>query len=126
MPSRYCFFFRLLQPPRVGLFFTKIATPTIPSLLLHHRILYFLPLTSKNPAPSFLHLSSSRQHASTFLFFNSSYSSVSFPQKLPIFQLPNLISRFCNPEILRNPCPRKFKFLFWGLGANSFINFFMK
>ena len=102
-------------------FFTKIPTPPIPSLFSDHHTFYLLPLIQTNRASCILHLTSCRQHTSTFLFtvhtllylfhINFQHSNL------------NLTSNFCNPEILCTPCPFK---SCGGLGAISSTNFFMR
>ena len=93
--------------------FTKIPTTPILSLIPDHHSLYPLPLISTNQAPCLLHLTSCKQHVSTFVFLNCSYTFILLPQKLPTFQLPNLTTNFCNPEILCTLCPFK---SYWELG----------
>ena len=74
---------------------TNIPTPPVLSSFPHYHSLYLLPLTPIKRAPSPFHLTSCKQHTSTFRFLNSSHTSVPLPDILPTFQLPNLTpSRF--------------------------------
>ena len=88
--------------------FIKIPTPPIPSLFPDHNHFYLLSLIPTNQAPWLFHLTSSWQHAFSFLFFNFSHTFVHLPLKPPIIQLPKLTwSRllFVNLKALFTICP---------------------
>ena len=71
--------------------FTKIPTPpNLASFPDHHSLyLCYKILTKRAPWP--FHLTSWMQHTSTLLFLNSSHTLVFLPQRLPTFNVPNLI-----------------------------------
>ena len=87
--------------------FTKISTLD-PSFSDHHS-LYIRPRVPTKRAPRPFYPTSCMQHTSVLLFLSSAHTSVFLPQRLPIFQVPNLIPRHLvlNPEILCTPIPFK-------------------
>ena len=85
--------------------FSKIPIPRDLASFPDHHSLYLHPQVSTKRAPWPFHLTSCMQHTSTLLFLSSSHTSVFFPQKLPTFEVPSLISWHSglNQEILRTP-----------------------
>ena len=65
--------------------------PTIPFSISWHNNLYLLPCKTISLAPHPLHLTSCKQHKSTFLYHSSSHISNPFPFNVPIFQVPRHI-----------------------------------
>ena len=88
-----------------SLFLLTIGTITLSRSHRHNH-------SDTNKSSSLPFPSSCRQHISTSFFLNCSHTSVHLPKN---FQLPNLTSKFCNPEIFCNPYPIK---SCKGLGAN--------
>ena len=100
--------------------FTKIPTfPNSASFPDHHS-LYLCPKVPTKQAPWPFHLTPRMQHTSTLLLLSFSHTSVFLPQRLPTFNVPNLISQHSdlNPEILYTPC--SFRSCL-GLGAICFF-----
>ena len=86
-------------------FFTKIPNFPDPALFPDHHSLSLCPKVPTKRASLPFYLTSGMQHTSTLLFLSSSHTSVFLLQRLPTFNVPNVMPLHSglNPEILCTP-----------------------